>query len=136
VGSDPVVHTREGELVTPSEMLDLVADWTGDCPNAPGNADVIEVLLEVGVEKEKLVQLAYAIARGAWTRRAAAAVIVELLGNARVRAAVARHGKLHHGLGLLEARRDVRTLRSEARELVQREILLSVEAPRRAAVPA
>ena len=121
------VHTAETELLTPEQMLTMVIDWTGGCKHKPGNADVLEALISVGVEKERLVLLAHALANGVWTRYAAAHLVLEMLSASRVRAAVALHGHLHHGLGLLEARRDVRTLRSEARELVQREILLSVQ---------
>jgi hypothetical protein len=52
---------------------------------------------------------------------------MELLSARRVRAAVVRHGKMLHELSLLQARRDVRTLRAEAREILQREILRSVQ---------
>lgn len=126
-GSNPAVATAEIEALTPEDMLELVADWTGGCQNKPGNADVIEALLEVGVEKERLVKLAHLIAAGTWSRYAAAALVLEMLSAGRVRAAVARHGKLQHGLTLLEARGDVRALRNEAREIVQREILLTVK---------
>ena len=121
------VHTAETELLTPEQMLAMVIDWTGGCKHKPGNADVLEALISVGVEKERLLLLAHALANGVWTRYAAANLVLEMLSASRVRAAVALHGHLHHGLGLLEARRDVRTLRSEARELVQREILLTVQ---------
>ena len=126
MGSNPVIQTAETEVLTPSEMLQLVEDWTGGCQSEPGNADVIEALLEVGVERSRLVLLAHAIARGAWTRYAVAALILELLRAGRVRAAIARHGKLHHGLSLLQARQDLRALHAEAREIAQREVLLTV----------
>ena len=136
MSSNPVVQTRETEFLTPQDMLELVSDWTGGCSNEPGNADVLEAMLETGVTKERLVLLAHAISQGVWTRYAAAALVMELLSSGRIRAAVARHGKTLHGLTLLEARRDVRALRNEAREIVQREVLLSVKAPRRQEVPA
>ena len=120
------VATETAEFLAPEDMLKMVIDWTGGCTATPGNADVIEALLEVGVEKERLLLLAHALAKGVWSRYAAANLVLEMLSARRVRAAVARHGHLHHGIRLDEARRDVRTMHSEARELVQREILLTV----------
>ena len=121
------VATAETELLTPPEMLAVVVDWTGGCPAEPGNADVLQALLDVGVAAERLVLLAHALAHGVWTRYAASALVLELMQSSRVRAAVARHGHTHHGLTRLEARRDVRALHTEAREVVQREVLLNVE---------
>ncbi len=121
------VATQAEEFLAPEEMLKMVIDWTGGCTAAPGNADVLEALLEVGVEKERLLLLAHALANGVWSRYAAANLVLEMLSARRVRAAVARHGHQHHGLRMDEARRDVRTMHSEARELVQREILLTVK---------
>jgi hypothetical protein len=131
VATDAPIHTPETELLTPQDMLLLVIDWTGGCQAAPGNTDIIEVLMTVGVTKEKLVLLAHALTKGVWTRQAAAALVLEMLSSSRVRAAIALHGFRHHGIPLCEARRDVRSLRAEARELVQREILMSVKSPRR-----
>jgi dTDP-4-dehydrorhamnose reductase len=121
------VATQTEEFLAPEEMLKMVIDWTGGCTVTPGNADVLEALLDVGVEKERLLLLAHALAKGVWSRYAAANLVLEMLSARRVRAAIARHGHLHHGLRLDEARRDVRTMHSEARELVQREILLTVK---------
>jgi hypothetical protein len=123
------VHTRETEFLTPTEMLQIVVDWTGGCAAEPGNADVLQALLDAGVAKERMVLLAHALAQGAWSRYAAAHLVMEMLSSSRVRAAVVRHGHLRHGLTLLGARRDVRTLRDEAREIVQREVLAGVKAP-------
>jgi hypothetical protein len=125
------VRSQEIEALTPSDMLKLVIDWTGGCPAKPGNADVLEALMEVGIPKEKLVLLAHALAKGVWTRYAAAHLVLEMLQARHVRAAVALHGHRHHGLSLLQARKDVAELRSEAREIAQREVLMHVE--RRAA---
>lgn len=122
----PAVATAEQEFLTPKEMLSLVQDWIGGCTSSPGNIDVIEILLATGVEKERLVMLAHLLVEARWSRYGGAHVIVELLGHPRVMAAVALHGHRFHGLGRLEARRDVRTLRAEAREIVQRELLASV----------
>lgn len=122
------VATRTEEFLAPEEMLKMVIDWTGGCGSMPGNADVLEALIDVGVEKERLLLLAHALAKGTWTRYAAANLVLEMLSASRVRAAVALHGHRHHGLRLDEARRDVRTMRGEARELVQREVLISAQA--------
>jgi len=124
------VRSREVELLTPSDMLKLVIDWTGGCPAEPGNADVLKALMDCGVEKEKLLTLAYALKHGSWTRYAAAHLILEILSARHVRAAVALHGHRNHGISLVEARRDVRELRSEAREIAQREVLMTVAAPK------
>lgn len=121
------VATAETEFLTAPEMLKIVIDWTGGCPNGEANADVLQALVDCGVEKERLKLLAHALVRGAWTRYAVAALVLEFLSAGRVRAAVARHGHTHHGLSRLEARRDVRTLYMEAREIVQREVLLTVQ---------
>lgn len=129
---NPLLQTAEQELLTPDEMLHFVTDWLGNCPNAPGNTDVVEVLLAHGVTQERIEILTHALARGAWAYRAAGELVLQLLGVRRVRAAIARHGRLYHGLGLLEARRDVKALHQEARTLVQREILKTV-GPRPAA---
>ena len=120
------VATHAGEMLTPREMMEIVVDWTGGCRGKLGNTDVIEALLGVGVTKEKLVLLALALVNGAWTRHAIATLILEMLSASRVRAAVAVHGHRYHGLSLCEARRDVRSLRDEAREMAQREVLATI----------
>ena len=129
MSTDTPVHTRETELLTPHEMLLMVVDWTGGCQRSPGNADVIEALLQCGVEKQRLILLSHALTNGMWTRYAAASLVMEMLSASRVRAAVALHGHRYHDLSLMEARRDVRSLRAEAREIAQREILMSVPRP-------
>jgi hypothetical protein len=124
------VRTKEVELLTPSDMLKLVIDWTGGCPAEPGNSDVLKALMECGASKERLVMLAYALKHGAWSRYAAANLVLEMLSALHVRAAVALHGQRNHGLSPLQARRDVRELRNEAREIVQREVLMTVGKPK------
>lgn len=126
---NPAVQTAQTEAITPGEMLALVADWTGGCRAKPANDDVLQALLDVGVQQHRLVAMAHLLKNGRWTRYAAASLVLELLSAGRVRAAVVRHGKTCHGLSLLEARRDVRALRQEAREIVQRAVLASVGKP-------
>jgi hypothetical protein len=121
-----VIDTREKELLVVDDMVDILKDWLGGCPNHPGNTDVIEVLLRLGVTPQEIAAKGLALSVGEWTRRRAAALILDLTGTRRVSAALARHGKVYHGLRLDVARRDVRELHAEARELVQREILLEV----------
>lgn len=125
------VRDRQVELLTPSDMLKLVIDWTGGCPAEPGNDDVLQALMECGVKREKLVLLAHALTNGVWSRYAAAHLVLEMLSARHVRAAVALHGHRNHGLSLLQARRDVYELRSEAREIAQREVLMTVKPPER-----
>ena len=123
------VQTPEVEALTPVDMLKLAIDWTGGCPQDPGNSDVNRALIECGVPPQKLLELAHMLARGAWTRYAAAHLILEMLSARHVRAAVALHGHRCHGLSLFQARRDVEELRGEARQIAQREVLMTVQPP-------
>jgi hypothetical protein len=121
-----MIATQERELLVLEDMLEILKDWLGGCPNHPGNTDVIEVLVSLGVTAEELAAKALALAHGRWTRKAAGKLILDMTGTRRVSAALARHGRVYHGLRLDQARRDVRELHAEARELVQREILQEV----------
>jgi hypothetical protein len=118
--------TERQDLLTPSEMVEMLVDWTGGCPSCPGNTDVVEVLMSVGVRPERLAQMANLLATAEWSRYAIGKLIVEVTSSPRVLAALVRHGNRYHGLRMDEARRDLRELRGEAREIVQREVLKSV----------
>lgn len=126
---NPLVATAETEFLTVDEMREIVFDWLGACEAAPGHGDVTRALLRCQVSRDRLKALAHALKVQRWTRSAMGHLVLELMKERHVRAAVALHGHRHHGRGLLEARQDVKAIRQEAREMVQREVLESVRPP-------
>jgi hypothetical protein len=132
---NPLVATAETEFLTAEDMRGIVFDWIGACGVAPGHSDVTRALIACQVEPPRIKALAHALRVQRWTRSAIGHLILELLKERHVRAAVALHGHRHHGVGLAEARRDVAAIRQEAREMIQREVLDTVR-PRPRAVPA
>jgi hypothetical protein len=126
-----MVFEAQREAITPEEMLGVIQDWIAGCPQRPGNFDVAMELIRAGVEGDRLKQLGELLAGAQWSPHAVGKLVCELLGqNRRVRAAIVLHGMKYHGLRCDESRRDIRDLHSEARELVQREILNTVQGRR------
>ena len=118
-----LIKDEQTELMTTDDMVAIVKDWTGGCPSRPGNTDVLEVIMGLGIPPNQLAAMAQLLADGTWSRYAIGKLILEVTSSSRVMAALARHGKVYHGLRMDEARKDLRELRAEAREVVQREVL-------------
>lgn len=121
-----MIHTRETELLSADDMVAIVKDWLGGCPASPGNNDVLEVIVSLGIPPHVLAMMAHSLANQEWSRYEIGKMICNITKNPRAFAALARHGKVYHGLRLDQARRDLRELRAEARETVQREVLRRV----------
>lgn len=121
-----VIHTKETELLTVDDMVDIVKDWLGGCPAAPGNTDVLEVIVSLGIPPHVLAMMAHSLSNQEWSRYQIGKLICSITSNRRTMAALARHGKVYHGLRLDQARKDLHELHAEAREAVQREVLRRV----------
>jgi len=134
-----LVKTAEVEAITPEQMMQIVEDWTGRCPNRPGlksNTDVLLVLVDtrmkgkkamgLGIEPHVLAEMARRLACVELSRYEIGKLICDLLGNSRSKAAIVQHARRFHGLTGEEAKRDLAELHAEAREMVQREVLATI----------
>ncbi len=116
-----LIDPTSGETFLKRSMRDLLKDWTGGCVACPGNFDVIQVVLQVGVmNRRNLRVLTHRNAQDSLDGTALATVIHEFLRHRKLRIRLQRHAMKYHGITRQQAKADLKELETETADLMRK----------------
>jgi hypothetical protein len=120
LGSHLIDPTTD-ETFLKRSMRDLLKDWTGGCSACPGNFDVIQVVLQVGImDRRNLRVLAHRAAQNSLDETALATIIHEFLRHRKLRIRLQRHAIKYHGINRRQAKADLKDLETETADLMRK----------------